>query len=439
MAEEKQKSGILGLFGDVRPGEAGAVFLMLLNITIILICYYIIKVVREPLILELPGGEKLKSYAAAGQALVLMGYVPLYAWFSSKVNRKKLIMGVNIFFLACIEIFAFAVRMKVPYIGVAFFIWVGIFSLSLIAQFWSLANDVYTESQGKRLFPIIAIGATLGSPIGAKLASKLFATHIAPDLILQISAFLLFVSMLLYVVIQRKESQHGDQKTIEKQTLGKSGGFQLLFRSRYLLLLAALLLLLNLVNTTGEFILSAKVKEAAKLAADKESFIGAFYGNYFFIVNIAAFLIQTFLASRIVKYFGIAGVVLALPIVAFGAYTTIAAGVGLAIIRWMKTAENSTDYSVMNTARAMLWLPTSREEKYKAKQAVDTFVVRFGDVFSAALVFVGTTWLGFTATSFAIANIFIVLVWIGIGLLVIRKYKQLSQTDTRLEAANAPR
>jgi AAA family ATP:ADP antiporter len=427
MADEKPKSGILGLFGDVRPGEGGAVFLMLLNVTIILISYYIIKVVREPLILDLPGGEKLKSYAAAGQAIVLMGYVPLYAWFSSKVNRKVLIVGVNVFFIACIEIFSFAVKMNIPYIGVAFFIWVGFFSLSLIAQFWSLANDIYSESEGKRLFPLIAIGATLGSPIGAKLASNLFATHMEPYLIMQISAALLVVSVILYGIIQRKEAEHPKQKEIQVVPLGKSGGFQLLFRSRYLLLMAALLLLLNLVNTTGEFILSEKVKEAAANMTDKKSFIGAFYGNYFFIVNIAAFLIQTFLASRIVKYFGIAGVVLALPIVALGAYTTIAAGVGLAIIRWMKTAENSTDYSVMNTARAMLWLPTSREEKYKAKQAVDTFIVRFGDVFSAALVFAGTTWLGFTASSFAIANIVIVLIWIGLGILLVRKYKQLSQ------------
>jgi AAA family ATP:ADP antiporter len=345
------------------------------------------------------------------------------------VNRKKLIIGVNLFFIGCIELFSFAVKMNVPYIGVAFFIWVGMFSLSLIAQFWSLANDFYKESEGKRLFPFIAIGATLGSPIGSKLASELFDTHMQPYLIMQVSAVLLVLSIILYAIAQQKEAKHAaEQKTVEKEPLGKTGGFQLLFRNKYLLLIALLLLLLNLVNTTGEFILGAKVKEAAAAVADKKAFIGAFYGDYFFYVNIAAFLIQTFLVSRIVKYLGIAGVVLALPLVAFGAYTTIAAGVGIAIIRWMKTAENSTDYSVMNTARAMLWLPTSREEKYKAKQAVDTFVVRFGDVVSAALVFVGTNWLGFHATGFAIANIFIVLIWFGIGVLLVRKYKQLSQT-----------
>src|SRR4030095_15323573 len=196
MADEERKSGIMSIFGDIRPGEAGPAFLMLLNIMVILISYYVIKVVREPLILDLPHGELLKSYAAAGSAAVLMIYVPLYGWFSSKVNRKKLIIGVNLFFIGCIELFSFAVKMNVPYIGVAFFIWVGMFSLSLIAQFLSVANDIYTESEGKRLFPFIAIGATLGSPIGSKLASVLFDTHMEPYLIMQIPAALLVLSMI---------------------------------------------------------------------------------------------------------------------------------------------------------------------------------------------------------------------------------------------------
>lgn len=429
MADEKRKSGILGLLGDIRPGEGGLAFLMLFNLLLILVSYYVIKVVREPLVLSTPGGAQWKSYSGAGQALLLMAYVPLYGWFSSIVNRKRLILGVNLFFLACIELFALGVKMNIPYIGVAFFVWVGIFSLSLIAQFWSLANDVYTEDEGKRLFPMIAIGATLGSPIGSQIASRLFHTGMAPELILQVSALLLVLSVLLYGLVQKKVSAVPREKAVEQQKLSKTGGFQLLFRSKYLLLIAGLLLVLNLVNTTGEFILSAKVVEAAdKISGvDKKAFIGEFYGNYFFVVNIAAFLIQTFLVSRIVKYFGINGVVLALPLIALGAYTTIAAGVGIAIIRWMKTAENSTDYSVMNTARAMLWLPTSREEKYKAKQAVDTFVVRFGDLVSAGLVFAGTNWLSFGARDFAVTNIVLVLIWLGIGVALVRKYKTLAQ------------
>ena len=101
-------------------------------------------------------------------------------------------------------------------------------------------------------------------------------------------------------------------------------------------------------------------------------YIGAFYGNYFFWVNVAA-RAAGFVATRLIKSFGLAGVLLALPLVAVGAYGIIALGATIAIVRWAKTAENATDYSVMNTAKQLLWLPTSREEKYKAKQAVDGF------------------------------------------------------------------
>lgn len=437
--EIKKQKGFLQLFGDIHPGEGAPALLMLLNLAVILISYYIIKVVREPLILAAPGGAAMKSYSAAAQAVVLMGFVPLYGWFSSRVNRMRLVLGINLFFLINIELFSIAVRANVPYIGVAFFVWVGIFSLSVIAQFWSLANDLYLEAQGKRLFPIIAIGATLGSPIGSKLASVLFESGLPAQSILHISAALLAVSMLLYWVVQKKlHARMPADAAKEEQKLNTTGGFVLLFRSRYLLLIAALLLLLNIVNTTGEYILSSKVVEAAGKAIaanpqlNEKSFIGSFYGEYFFVVNIVAFIVQSFVVSRIVKYSGIAGVVLLLPFIALGAYTTIAAGAGFALIRWLKTAENSTDYSVMNTARAMLWLPTSREEKYKAKQALDTFVVRIGDLLSAGLVFLGLNYLHLETTGFAMVNVATTAVWIFVGFLVVKQYRKLIASPDKL-------
>ena len=126
---------------------------------------------------------------------------------------------------------------------------------------------------------------------------------------------------------------------------------------------------------------------------------------------------------------------LALPLVALGAYSLIAVGAGLAVVRWAKSAENMTDYSVMNTAKAMLWLPTSRAEKYKAKQAIATFFVRLGDVCSAALVFAGTTWLGFERMSFVLVNLVVIGLWLVVAWLVLRAYRELSDQDVAQEAA----
>src|SRR6267142_5452258 len=137
----------LSLFTEVRAGEGATALLMLANIFLLLVCYAVIKTVREPLIL-LGGGAEVRSYAAAGQALLLMGFVPLYSWFASRVNRTRLLVGVTLFFIVCIELFAFAVAAHLPYVGVAFFIWVGIFNISLVAQFWSFAADIYSKEAG---------------------------------------------------------------------------------------------------------------------------------------------------------------------------------------------------------------------------------------------------------------------------------------------------
>src|ERR1043166_9316186 len=95
----------LSMFTDVRAGEGLTAILLLVNILVLLCCYSIIKTVREPLIL-LGGGAEVRSYAAAGQALMLMGFVPLYSWFARRVNRAKLLVGVYLFFLVNIELFA---------------------------------------------------------------------------------------------------------------------------------------------------------------------------------------------------------------------------------------------------------------------------------------------------------------------------------------------
>src|SRR4029450_10035273 len=114
----------LSLFTEVGKGEGTLSLLMLVNIFLLLICYSVIKTVREPLIL-LGGGAELRSSAAAGQAILLIGFVPAHPRLASRVDRTKLLVGVTLFFVACIELFAAAVTQRVPYVGVAFFIWVG--------------------------------------------------------------------------------------------------------------------------------------------------------------------------------------------------------------------------------------------------------------------------------------------------------------------------
>ena len=375
------------------------------------------------------GGAQLKSYAAAAQALTLVIYVPVYGWVASKLPRQRFLMAVILFFVGCIQLFFFGSRLGVPHLGFIFFVWVGIFSLTTIAQFWSYANEIYARADGERLFPLIAVGSAAGAPLGAALAERLFALHLSPFVMMQIAAGILLLHLGLYQLVSRRAAA-GAAPAPEPMKAGN--GFALVLKSRYLSLIALFLVLLNIVNTVGEYILGQAVvttsntQLAANPSFDKAAFIGTFYGKYFFWTNVATILIQAFLVSRIVKKFGMRGVLLALPIVALGAYGLASVGAGLTVLLYVKIAENSTDYSVMNTGKQMLWLPTTREEKYKAKQAIDTFFVRSGDMLAAGVVFVGTHLLTFGVTSFACANIAFVLIGIGVAILLLREYNRMT-------------
>src|SRR5258705_10584865 len=212
----------LSLLGDVRPGESTTALLMLANVFLLMICYSVIKTVREPLIL-LGGGAEVRSYAAAGQALLLMAAVPLYSWFAGRVDRAKLLVGVTLFFVVTIELFAAAVAAHVPYVGVAFFVWVGIFNVSLVAQFWTFANDIYSKDAGDRLFPVIMIGMTAGAPLGSLIAGRLFHSGVTPQVILHISTLLLATSGAIYLRINARDERRRGFRTPALPTGGVVG------------------------------------------------------------------------------------------------------------------------------------------------------------------------------------------------------------------------
>jgi AAA family ATP:ADP antiporter len=420
---------VLRVFGDVRAGEGAAVLLMCLNVFLLLMAYYILKTVREPLIL-LAGGAELKSYAAGAQALTLVGYVPLYGWFAQKLPRQKFLAAVILFFVGCIQLFYLGHRAGLPYLGFVFFVWVGIFSLTTIAQFWSYANEIYTRPEGDRLFPLIAIGSTAGAPLGAAVAEWLFGRGLSPFRMMQIAAAVLLIHLVLYRVIAARMGARPGRPA--EEPIKSGNGFALVLRSRYLRLVALLLVILNIVNTVGEYILGqavvaqADARQALDAAFDKQAYIGTFYGHYFLLTNLAAIVLQAFVVSRVVRRFGMRGAVFALPLVALCAYGSAAFGAALGALLYLKVAENSTDYSLMNTAKQMIWLPTSREEKYKAKQAIDTFFVRTGDMLAAGVVFIGTHLVDRGVPGFARLNMSFVFLSMLVAWLLLHEYRRLT-------------
>ena len=226
----------------------------------------------------------------------------------------------------------------------------------------------------------------------------------------------------------------------------RKGAIRLALTSRFLLSVSIITLLFSWVNTNGENLLFRVLQEFVGQEAELKGITDgrllmeytrdmttAFYGDFFFWTNILTLLLQSLVVSRLLKYGGFATLLLFLPVVAVLSYATMAFIPVLLIVKWMKIAENSTDYSINNTARNVLWLPTTSEMKFKAKPAIDTLFVRCGDGFAALTVLVGVQLLSLSTNMFFAFNVLLVMIWIAGAIVVIREHKRLS-SDEGVEA-----
>jgi AAA family ATP:ADP antiporter len=244
---------------------------------------------------------------------------------------------------------------------------------------------------------------------------------------------------LLTTHLQKKSTAQIKQSKIKHEGLSfLLNGAQLIFKSRFLLAIALLTLLNNWVNTNGENLLFQVVQNnlseqaIAQNITDSTSELEftrdgttAFYGNFFFWVNIFALILQSLFASRLLKYGGFGIAILFLPVIALLSYSVMALVPILLVVKIMKIAENSVDYSINNTARHVLWLPVDSETKFHGKPAIDTLYVRMGDGLAALTVLIGVQLLALTITQFFIFNIFLVLVWIYFARMLIIERNQL--------------
>jgi ATP:ADP antiporter, AAA family len=415
---------LLSPIADVHRTEATSALLMTLLMFLLLAAYYMLKTAREVFILT-EGGAEVKSYSSAGQAVLLLLLVPAYGAFASRVNRVRLVRWVTLFFASNLVLFVLAVRAGF-HVGIVYFLWVGIFNLMAIAQFWAFATDLYTKEQGKRLFPLIGVGSSLGAWVGSVRAGSMVAAT-GPTRLLIGAGVVLVVCAILAEVVDRVTTRSATpaQAAVGEQPLGKEGGFELILKDRYLLLIAVLTVLLNVVNTSGEYLFGRYIVEQSQAqfgsgpesAAARERFVGESYSSLFSTVNLIGFLLQMFVVSRVFKFLGIGRSLFIHPTVAFIGYLMMLRAPSVQLMGWLKVADNSIDYSLGNTTKQALWLPTSREAKYKAKQAVDSFFVRAGDVIQAGFVFAGERLL-LTVPAFAAINLVLVGAWLAVvGLL----------------------
>ncbi len=481
---------VLRPFAEVRAGEGANALILAFNVFLLLTAYYILKPLRDGLILGERGPE-FTAYMSAAMAFLLVPVIAGYGKLADRFPRRRLINIVTLFFAACCVVF-FLVGQAGLEIGIAFFIWIGIFNAMLLAQFWGFANDLYTNDEGERLFPIVQVGGALGAIVGAAAVGEMIEP-LGLYLPMLLAGALLAGSLFLTNWVDGRERQRTEgtvalesstafapaatgefrldtgefknlrealREALERQERGEPydevvegaepaleapssedetgprGAFALVFQTRYLLYIAILVLLLNWVNTNGENLLKFLVTDAAARAIAAGSagdlsageYIGNFYARFFLWVNVVALGAQLFLVSRVIKYIGVRMAIMVLPIIALGSYGLIALVPVLRYVRWAKTGENATDYSLQNTVQQALFLPTTREQKYKAKQVTDSFSRRVGDSLAGLTVFVVVNLLGTNVRYFALLNVGLVLIWLYVAFRIGREYRALVAT-----------
>lgn len=450
--------GLRNLFTELRPGEGKVVALLLSAVFFLLASAYMLKVAREAEVLQDRGianlrGPELKALARGVQAVLLASVIiPVYSWVTSRLPRRRLMIGLTVFYALNIEVFYQLGVRDVDNLGFYFYVWVGIFNVSILAQFWSYVSDVFQEEAGKRLFPLIMVGASLGGVFGVLCDRFIgYVTYFQtnPFAPLHFTALLLLIGLGFFLWADTELAKGKLESAVQREgrrgePLALGNGLVRVFRSPYLRLIGLLLLTLNMVNSTGEYILdkyivahATELASASGAAVESEVWRGIFreqvggaWNSFLLAVNVGALLIQLFISSRVIRWFGTIGALLVLPVISFGTYALAIFGGGYLVFRALKIGENASDYSINNTAQQLLWAPTAREEKYQAKQATDTIFARLGDLLHSIMVIVGAATFELTPKDFAFANLALCVAWFAIVWGLGREYRKLRQRST---------
>jgi AAA family ATP:ADP antiporter len=264
------------------------------------------------------------------------------------------------------------------------------------------------------------VGGSLGAWLGSVRAGTLVEVQ-GPARLLGAAFGILLVCAALVPAIRMfaARSRPAAAPRVERP-LAREGGFALVRSDRYLRAIALLMLFVNIVNTSGEYLFGRYVVEQSfalfggtspDALAARERFVGETYARLFSTVNLTGLLLQMFVVSRLFKWLGVERSLFIHPLVAAAGYLLLLRAPSLQLITVVKVADNSLDYSLGNTTRQALWLPTSRDAKYKAKQVVDSLFVRAGDVLQAGIVLVGER-LAFAVPAFAAINVLLVGGWL---------------------------
>lgn len=369
---------------DIEPGEQKAMLWALFYFFVLLCSYYILRPMRDEM--GVAGGVENLQWLFTGTFIAMLAMVPLFGWITSRYSRATFLPMVYGFFIINLLIFYLLFSSDVADVWVAriFFIWVSVFNLFVVSVFWSFMTDIFSNRQARRLFGFIAAGGTAGALVGPALTAAL-VRPLGPENLMLVSAVLLGCAMFCIRQLIRWRSAHDDTNsttiTSTSNPLGGSvlAGIRLVFQSPYLLGIALLMLLFTTLATFLYFQQAQIIRDAFTDPSERT----AVFASIDFAVNLLTVLIQLFFTGRLVRWLGLPWTLALVPLLLALGFMALAVAPVLTVLAVVQIIRRAGNYAIMRPSREMLYVVLGREEKYKAKNFIDTTVYRGGDAISA--------------------------------------------------------
>jgi AAA family ATP:ADP antiporter len=402
-------------FINVNPSEIKILSWAWLYVFAIFLAYYVLRPIRDEL--GVAGGVENLPWLFTGTLIAMIAVNPLFAFAVKRLSREKFItLTYRFFFLNLILFFMllqFASTEQHIWIGRAFFIWVSVFNLFVISVFWSFIVDIFNSEQGKRLFGILAAGATVGGIAGSALTSVL-VDEIGQSGLLLGSALLLEIAVFSVKRISRLTSvrEHATNSKGKNGALGGGifSGVRHTFRSPYLFIIALSILFSSIAST---FLYFEQADIVAANFQDK-ALRTAFFANIDFWVNSFTLLIQLFLTGYLTRSLGVAVMLCALPFVTGIGFSALSLYPVLGVFVAVQVGTRVSNFGFSRPVREVLFTSLPREDRYKAKNFIDTVIYRGGDQVGS-WTYAGLVGLGFSMTGISIIAVPVSVIWLGMN------------------------
>ncbi|MGG5289193.1 NTP/NDP exchange transporter [Pseudomonas shirazensis] len=423
----------LGNSLNLHPGEGPAMVAGLAMFFLLFTGYFMLRPVRETM--GIAGGIDNLQWLFTGTFISTLVALPLFGWLASRVKRKRILPWTYGFFVSNLVLFAglFAIDQQALWTARAFYIWLSVFNLLAISLAWSVLADLFSTEQGKRLFGLLAAGASAGGLAGPVLGTLLVAPLGHSGLLL-LASLLLLGSIAASAYLQHWRSQHPLELTAElppNKPLGGNpfAGATAVLRSPYLLGIALFVVLLASVSTFLYFEQARIVSETFTDRTQQTQVFGLIDG----VVQALAILTQLFITGRLARRLGVGVLLIGVPLVMALGFVWLALAPTFAVFVVVMVVRRAGEYALVRPGREMLFTVLPAEAKYKAKSFIDTVVYRGGDALSGWLKR-GLDLLGEHPQLAMLIGAALALSWAGVGGWLGRRQRQLEQPAQALRA-----